>query len=294
MKMPLLRSKLFVPGTRPELFAKAFGGTADAISFDLEDAVPEDAKARARAQVAEFVRDTDMQGSGKRVIVRVNALDSPHFVADVEAFAGLDVDLINLPKCESAQAVIAAAAVLERVEAAAHRAAPVGLLVNVETPKALRLAVSIATAHPRVKGLQLGLGDLFEPFGIDRRDPRNVHAAMFALRMAAAEAGVFCCDAAFAEIDDEEGYRAEAHMARQLGFVGKTCIHPKQVALANAAFTAGPQEIERARRIVAAARLAAKSDCGAVLVDGSMIDAPYLRRAEAIIAAADDIPPKMK
>jgi len=284
---PLIRSKLFLPGSRPELFAKGATGAADALSFDLEDAVPEDAKAVARRQVAEFVQSGAAREAGKLVIVRVNALGTPHFVDDIKALAVPGVDLINLPKCESADEVRAAAAAIAHMESS-DASASAGLLVNIESAKGLRHAAQIAAAHPRVRGLQLGLGDLFEPLGIDRYDSANVHAAMFALRLAAGEAGVWCLDGARADIADEVGYLAEARMARSLGFIGKTCIHPKQVTLANSAFALATDEVEFAQRVVAAAREAAALGRGAFTVDGRMIDAPFLRRAEAILAAAGE------
>ncbi|HEX7915373.1 CoA ester lyase [Rudaea sp.] len=284
---PLIRSKLFLPGSRPELFAKGVAGAADALSFDLEDAVPEEVKAAARRHVAEFVQSDAARGAGKLVIVRVNALGTPHFVDDIKALAVPGVDLINLPKAESADEVRAAAAAIAHMESA-DASALAGLLVNIESAKGLRHASQIAAAHPRVRGLQLGLGDLFEPLGIDRYDPANVHAAMFALRLAAGEAGVWCLDGARADVADETGYLAEARMARSLGFIGKTCIHPKQVALANAAFALAADEVELAMRVVAAAREAAAQGRAAFVVDGRMIDPPFLRRAEAILAAAGE------
>jgi len=284
---PLIRSKLFLPGSRPELFAKGATGAADALSFDLEDAVPEDAKAVARRQVAEFVQSGAAREAGKLVIVRVNALGTPHFVDDIKALAVPGVDLINLPKCESADEVRAAAAAIAHMDSA-DASASAGLLVNIESAKGLRHAAQIAAAHPRVRGLQLGLGDLFEPLGIDRYDSANVHAAMFALRLAAGEAGVWCLDGARADIADEIGYLAEARMARSLGLIGKTCIHPKQVVLANSVFALATDEVEFAQRVVAAAREAAALGRGAFTVDGRMIDAPFLRRAEAILAAAGE------
>ena len=284
---PLLRSKLFLPGSRPELFAKGLASPADALSFDLEDAVPEGAKAIARQRVAEFVQSAAVRAAHKLVIVRVNALGTPHFTDDIRAAVVPGVDLINLPKCESAEEARAAAAAVAHVEAR-DTAAPIGLLVNIESAKGLRLVAQIAGAHPRVRGLQLGLGDLFEPLGIDRRNHSNTRAAMFALRLAAGEAGIYCLDGAFTDLDDEAGYLAEARLARSLGFIGKTCIHPKQVALANAAFAATAEEIEFARRVVVAARDAAAQGRGAFVVDGRMIDAPFLRRAEAILATANE------
>ncbi|MFC5436108.1 HpcH/HpaI aldolase/citrate lyase family protein [Rhodanobacter umsongensis] len=280
-----MRSKLFVPGARPELFAKALAGEADALSFDLEDAVAEARKAEAREAVADFVAGAAVAQAAKLIIVRTNAADSPHFAADLAAIVRPGVTLLNLPKIESAQALLGAIAMIERAERANAVGHPLGLLVTIETPAALAAAARIAGAHPRVAGLQLGLGDLFEPHGIDRADPRNVHAAMFALRMAAAQAGVFAMDGAFAAVDDEAGYREEAHMARRLGFIGKSCIHPRQVALANAAFAASEAELVQARRIVEAAQAAQAQSRGAFVVDGRMIDLPFLKRAQALLAA---------
>jgi len=282
-----MRSKLFVPGARPELFAKALAGDADALSFDLEDSVPETRKAEARADVAEFLRSPAMRAAAKVIVVRLNALDTPHFEADVQAVTQSAVALLNLPKVESAEDIRAAVAVLERVEAASGIDRSIRLLATIETPRGLRRAAEIAGAHPRVAGLQLGLADLFQPFGIDRGDPANVHATLYAMRMAAAEAGVFAWDAAFADLEDAEGFRAEASMARRLGYVGKSCIHPSQVALANEAFQPDVEEIAVARRIVAAAREAGAAGRGAFLVDGRMVDLPFLKRAEAILASVD-------
>ena len=282
-----MRSKLFVPGVRPELFAKALAGEADALSFDLEDSVPEARKDQAREQVAAFVQSPDVLAAHKLIVVRVNALDTPHLSADLAAIARAGVGLVNLPKVESAQDVLAAVAMLEQAEAANGLSQPLRLLANIETPRGLRRAAEIASAHPRVAGLQLGLADLFEPFGIDRRDPVTVHATLYAVRLAAAEAGVFAWDAAFADLADAEGFRAEAEMARRLGYVGKSCIHPKQVALANAAFMPDANEIAAARRIVAAARDAGDAGRGAFVVDGRMVDLPFLKRAQALLASVD-------
>jgi citrate lyase beta subunit len=287
-----MRSKLFVPGSRPELFAKALAGEADAISFDVEDSVPEDSKARARGQIADFLRSSTVRQSvdltGKTMIVRVNALDSPHFEGDLMAFACPQVALLNLPKAESAADIQKAAAALESAERRNGVTRPIGLLINIETPRGLRLAPEIAGAHSRVAGLQLGLADLFETMSADRRSPANVHAAMFQMRMACAESGKFAYDSAYPDVADAEGFRREAEQARQLGYVGKSCVHPKQVALANEVFGAATLDVDTARRIVAAAHDAAQSGRGAFLLDGRMIDLPFVKRAQAVLAAAND------
>lgn len=283
-----MRSKLFVPGIRPELFAKALASAADALSIDLEDSVPESGKAAARAVVGTFLASLEPDRAHPLLIVRCNGHDTPHFEQDLMAVVRRGLTLINLPKCESATEIVDAVAVLERVEAINDVAGPVSILANIETPRGLRNAADIGAAHPRVVGLQLGLGDLFEPLGIERADRVTVHAAMFAVRMAAGEAGVFAIDGAFADVKDLDGYRREAEMSRGIGFIGKSCVHPTQIAIANEVFKPSARQVEAAQRIVDGAHAATARDHGAFLVDGRMIDGPFLRRAEAIVHAARD------
>lgn len=279
-----MRSKLFIPGARPDLFAKALAGEADALSLDLEDSVPPESKADARVAVSEFIGSEAATSAAKAIIVRTNGPDSPWFEDDLKAVARSELALLNLPKIDSAEALLAAVRVLERAEAANNVFAPIRLLVNIETPTALANAAAIAAAHPRVAGLQVGLGDLFEPLGIDRSDPANVHAVLFAVRMAAAQAGVFVLDSAFPDITDADGFTEEACRARRLGYLGKSCIHPSQVALANAAFAATEAELAHARRVVEAAQEARREGRGAFVVDGRMVDLPFLKRAQALLA----------
>jgi citrate lyase beta subunit len=281
-----MRSKLFVPGSRPELFDKAMAGEADAISIDLEDAVVEQRKAEARGIVADWFRARGVVATGKCVIVRVNAMDTPHFEADVAAVVRPGLHVLNLPKPESADAVRAASAAVQRAERANGVTEPVRLLLNIETPRALRVAAELAGADARVMGLQVGLGDLFEPLGIARREIAAVQQVLLTVRMAAGEAGIEAYDGAFADVRDAEGYMAEAQLARRLGLAGKTCIHPSQVALANQAFRPTDEEIAHASKVVEAAADADARGLGAYIVDGRMIDAPFVRRAQAIVAAA--------
>lgn len=284
----MMRSKLFVPGSRPELFAKAFASEADAISFDVEDSVPEAAKERAREAVADFLRSSAARAAGKLVIVRINAPGSRHFEGDLMAFAHPAVALLNLPKGHGAADVRAAAVALERAEKLNGVREPIRLLVNVETARSVRLAAEIADAHPRVAGLQLGLVDLFESLRIDRSDARHAHAVRMAVRLAAGESGRFAYDSAFADVADEAGFRREAVEARGLGFVGKSCVHPQQVRWANEIFRVDELDVTAARRIVAAAKEAYAAGRGAFLLDGRMIDGPSVRRAEALLAGTPD------
>ena len=281
-----MRSKLFVPGSRPEFFAKALAGDADVLAFDLEDAVDERRKDEARAAVAAFLTSDAARASAKVMTVRVNGVETAHFAADIAAMTPTCATLLNVPKVETVEHVRAAVTALEQAESAAARATPVGIFPTIETPRALRCAAEIATAHPRVAGLQLGFADLLEPLGIDRRNAAAIQQLQLALRLAAGEAGIWVYDGAFADTRDDAWYSAEADGARRLGYIGKSCIHPRQVALANAAFQPTADEIAHALRVVAAAREAQQKGIGAYLVDGRMVDGPFARRAADIVAMA--------
>jgi citrate lyase subunit beta/citryl-CoA lyase len=284
-----MRSKLFVPGSRPELFTKALASHADALSFDLEDSVTEDKKDSARVALSAFLREDAAQASTKVLIVRVNALDTPHFDADVKALVQPGLSLLNLPKSERPEDVRTAVLAIEQAERANGVTQPVRLLLNIESPAGLRRAHELAGAHPRVAGLQLGLGDLFEPLNIVRRESAAIRQAMFQVRMAAGEAGVFAYDSVFADIKDEAGFIAEAQLARHLGFLGKSCIHPSQIALANAAFRPSDAEIAHALKVMEAAADAKTRGVGAYVVDGKMIDGPFEQRARAIVRIATEL-----
>ena len=281
-----MRSKLFVPASRPELFQKALAGPADALSFDLEDAVIESRKSEARENLRAFLLSDAALQSKKTIIVRINPGDTIHFQADLNAILLPRVDLLNVPKTNSAQAVRQVVAAMDAVEALNQVQAPIRLLLNIETPQAMRNAHELASSHPRVAGLQLGLGDLFEPLAISRANTAAIDSAMFLLRMAAGEANVFVCDSAFANTADQEGFRAEAQRARDFGFIGKSCIHPSQVMLANEVFRPTDSEIAHALKVVASIEQATARGLGAYVVDGKMIDEPFIRRAQVIVAQA--------
>jgi citrate lyase subunit beta/citryl-CoA lyase len=270
----MMRCKLFVPGSRPELFAKAMASEADALSFDLEDAVDESRKDEAREAVGKFIGS--LKSKDKTIIVRVNGIGTPHFERDVAAISGPNLDLINLPMVESA----------EQVRRSAEVTKDIGLMANIETARGLRRAAEIAGAHPTVRGLQLGFGDLLEPLGIDRYNPAVILQFQLAVRLAAGEAGVFAYDSAMANVKDMEFLKREAEAARKLGYLGKSAIHPSQVAVINAVFRPSDEEIAHSLKVVASARKAAADGVGAWTVDGKMVDAPFVVRAENTLALA--------
>lgn len=280
----MMRSKLFVPGSRPDLFDKALHGPADGLTLDLEDGVAEAEKPHARRRIADLLAALGSR-HGKVMIVRVNHVSHPAFGEDIDAAVSPATDLINLPKLESAAEVQRAAGVIAAAEARQGNSRPIGLLVNVESPRGLRLAHEIAAAHPRIHALQFGLADLFAPLRI-ARTPQALAPVRLAVKMAAAEAGVACYDTVWTDVHDRAGFERDAGDALAMGFLGKSCIHPSQVPIANAVFTPGEKQVAWARKVLAAIDDPANAGRGAFLLDGHMVDEPFFREARATIALA--------
>jgi citrate lyase subunit beta/citryl-CoA lyase len=290
-----MRSKLFVPASRPELFGKALASAADAISFDLEDAVAPQSKPAARVELRQLL-DVNAGGhvltevqerlASKTIIVRVNAVDTGDFAKDMDAVVLSSVDIINLPMVESANEVRQAAQVLHAFEHERGLARPLRILANIESPRGLRLAAEIAASHERVMGLQIGYGDLFSPLGIVSGDLSAMQTVRVMVRMAAGEAGIDAFDGAFVDMSDPGAYRTDSLAARRLGYAGRSCIHPSQIEAANDVFRPSEAELAHARRVVEAARLHLERGTGAFTVDGRLVDGPFIVRAERLVALA--------
>ena len=246
-----MRSKLFVSGSRPDLFAAAVASQADAVSFDLEGAAADELKASARADVAAFLR-TGARADGKLFIVRINAYDSPFCDEDMDAVVREGLDVVNVPKAEDPDQIRVLAERLDHLERERGLPARIGLLATVETPRGVRLAAAIAAADPRVVGLQIGFGDLFEPLGISRAEGGAADAVRLAVRLAAAEAGRPAFDGAYSGADDPDIFRRECEAARRFGLSGKSCMHESQIPAANDVFRGTQGRIARADRVGAA------------------------------------------
>lgn len=289
----MMRSKLFVPGSRPELFEKALSSQADGLSFDLEDAVADDKKSEARDILKQWLQKPAVINSDKVIIVRVNAMDTAYFAEDIQSVVQPGLNIINLPKPANTQAVLDAVLAVEQAERKnginADGKHPIKLLLNIETPSALRTAFELASAHPRVMGLQLGLADLFEPIAISRQEQFAIHYAMMQVKLAAAEAGIEAFDGAFADIKNTAGFISEAQFAANIGFTGKSCIHPSQIELTNQAFRPSQAAITHALKVLEAARQAHAQGIGAYVVDGKMIDPPFFKSAQALVAQAKSL-----
>lgn len=284
-----MRSKLFVPASRPELFAKAARSAADAISFDLEDAVEESRKDSARTTLAEYLPQVRTWSPQKLLIVRVNAFHTAHFDADLAHIAGPALDMVNIPKVECADTLIEVAKKLDELESRRGMRRAIGILANIETARGLENAGQIARAHPRVAGLQIGYGDLFSSMGIASGEPSATQHVRVMVRMAAGTANVAAYDGAYVDIANPEGFRADAVRAQALGFAGKSCIHPSQIELANAVFRPSEAEVRHALRVLEAAERATADGVGAFVVDGRLVDEPFIARAKAVAALAREL-----
>lgn len=274
-----MRSKLFVPASREDLFSKAFSTSADGICFDLEDGVKPQMRAKARSQLRHFLCQM-VDPKGKKIIVRINQWGSKDSMLDLDAIILPGVNIINLPKVDSTQQIKALSEVLTYIEQQRHITQPIAILATIETEKGLRLAQQIIGASPRLIGLQLGFADLLEPLGILAVDQQVRQHIRLVLRLAVAEYNLAVWDSAWPDIQDKAGFIADAQCARLLGFSGKSCIHPSQIQPVNQIFCPTEDEIMRAERIISAAK---KSDQGVTMLDGQMIDLPYIRRATMLL-----------
>lgn len=263
---------------------KAMAGAADALSFDLEDAVPEAEKAAARSMVATFLDG----GSGrtKELIVRVNALATGLLFDDVLAVASPNLDVVNVPKVEAPRDLHVADELLRHIERSRGIAeGTIKLIPTLETPPGLRRALDIARASTRVTAIQLGTGDLSTATGIEPATAR-LGPVRLMLVLAAAEAGVDALDSAFTGIARLDAFEADAIESKGLGFRGKSCIHPSQVPIANRVFAPTKAELEDARALVDAYEEAVKRGVGAISHRGMLVDAPIAQAALRLLEAA--------
>jgi citrate lyase beta subunit len=271
----LMRSLLFVPGDRPDRFAKAEAAGADGVAFDLEDAVAPAKKAGARAAVLAHLAGAS--GAACARVVRINPVATVLGLADLHALqeSGAPFDALMLPKVEDP-------AELRLVWSWLAEGRPtLRLIALIETAKAIELAPAIA-AGSALGALAFGGADLAADLGAALAWDSLAYQRG-RLVTAAAAAGIAALDVPHLDIADRDALARECESARRMGFTGKIAIHPSQAAPINAAFTPTPDETERARRIVAASRAA---QGGVATVDGRMIDAPVVRAAERVLALA--------
>lgn len=273
-----------MPGANARALEKAKTLPADGLIFDLEDAVAPDAKTAARAQVCDAVRQG---GYGWREIaIRVNGLDTPWGADDVKAACNTGANAILLPKAENAAMVVA----LERLMQEGGAADDMAIWCMVETPNGVLRAAEIAAATPRLKVLVLGTSDLTKDLHARHRPDRLPMLTSLSLCLLAARAhGRIILDGVHLDLDDTAGFDAACQQGADLGFDGKTLIHPKQIESCNRLFAPSPDDVTAAGKIVTAFKEAQAAGQGVVLVDGKLIENLHVEAAERTLALAEAI-----
>ncbi len=278
------RSVLYMPGSNARALEKGRGLAADALILDLEDAVAPDAKALARTQIVEAVK---AGGYGRReIIVRINPLESPWGHEDLAAVAASGADAILLPKVESAAMVHD----LEMQMVGAGAPESMGIMCMMETPLGMLHAESVAGASKRVSCLVMGTSDLVKELQASHTDARLPVLTSLGLCLLAARAfGLAIVDGVHLDLADDDGFAEACVQGLELGFDGKTLIHPKTIAKANEVFAPSDEEVAFSKRIIAAHAEAAAQGKGVVVVDGKLIENLHVENAKRLVALAEAI-----
>ena len=271
------RSVLYIPGSKERALEKAKTLPVDAIIFDLEDAVAVEEKVNARATLAAALA---AGGYGNRMrIVRINGLDTQWGTDDAQAVAAMDCDAVLLPKVESAA----------QVQALATLVGDKPIWAMMETPRGMLNAAEIA-AHPRMAGFVMGTNDLAKELQSRFRPDRLAMLGSLSLCLLAARAeGLVIVDGVYNAFKDEEGLARECEQGRDMGFDGKTLIHPAQVAVCNEAFAPSESEVDLARRQIAAFEETEANGGGVAVVDGRIVENLHVVTAKQILAKAEAI-----
>jgi len=273
-----------MPGSNPRALERGRSLPADGLILDLEDAVASDAKQSARA----IVRAALAEGgySALELILRVNSLDTPWGHADFTAAATMLIDAVLLPKVESAERVRLSLSLLNAL------GAPEGLRLwcMLETPLGILYAREIAAASPRLCAFVLGTSDLAKDLhAVSTRDRLPLLTSAGLAIPAARAHGQAILDGVHLDLSDDEGFAASYRQGRELGFDGKTLIHPKQIAAANTAFAPSAEEVEWSRRVIATHAEAVAAGKGVVLLDGRLIENLHVENARRILVLAEEI-----
>ena len=288
--MQPIRSAVFVPGNRASMLERARSFDADVIMVDLEDSVPPGEKVVARDLAREWVPALQA-GSGRRVMVRLNSLDTGLVRGELEAVVSPALYGVSIGKVESARDVRTLDGLLAALEPAAGvDVGSLRIIPWIETARAVWDARGIALASPRVAAIAFGAEDFTNDMGIERSDSGDEVAVPRAwVPVAARAAQVGALDSPFVRFRDPDALSDDARAARRMGYTGKFAIHPAQLAIINETFSPSAAEIEYARRVVEAWDAAEAAGRGSLALDGRMVDVPVVKRAQNLLALADAI-----
>ena len=285
----MIRSMLFLPGNNPNMLINGSVLGADAVIFDLEDAVSPAEKDAARVLVRNTLRYRDFTGCQR--IVRINSTDTAYWKADLDAILPEKPELILLPKTGTAQdALTADAYITELEEKLGLPANSVGLMPLIETALGVENAYAIASSCKRIHALFLGAEDLTADLRCKRtKEGREIEYARTRLVVAARAADVEVYDTPFTDVNDDEGIWTDAELAKALGFTGKAAISPRHLEAINQTFTPTLAEIDYAYEVLEAIAMAKAQGKGAIALRGKMIDAPIVARAQRTIEMAEQL-----
>ena len=281
----LRRTMMFVPGANAAMLRDAPLYGADSIMFDLEDAVSLKEKDSARVLVDSALKTFDY--GNIEIVVRINALDAGG-AEDIEAMVLAGVDVIRLPKTETAQDIIDVEAVITEVEQ--QNDIPVGttkMMAAIESAEGVLNAPAIAKSSTRLIGIALGAEDYVTNMKTRRHpDGQELFFARSMILHAARAAGIAAIDTVYSDVDNTEGFEAEVRLIKQLGFDGKSVINPRQIPLVNTIYAPTEKEIQNAKEVIWGIREAEAKGSGVISVNGKMVDKPIVERAERVIALA--------
>jgi citrate lyase subunit beta / citryl-CoA lyase len=282
----LRRTMMFLPASNPSMVKDAYIYGADSIMFDLEDAVAVTEKDSARFLVYNALKTIDYGNA--ELVVRVNGLDTPFGRDDIEAVVRAGVHVVRLPKTERKEDIHAVEAVIEEVERKCGReVGSTKMMAAIESPIGVINAYEIATASKRLIAIAIGAEDYVTNMKT-KRYPNGMEllGARSQIIIAARAAGIYAIDTVYTEVDNEEGFRNEVELIKQLGFDGKSVINPRQIKPVHEIYTPTPAEIKKSIAVVNAAKEAEQNGLGVISLNGKMIDKPIVDRAERVLQLA--------
>ena len=281
----LRRTMMFIPGNNPSMMQDAYIYHPDSIMLDLEDSLTMAEKDAARMLVHNALKTIDY-GNIERV-VRINPLNTPYGKKDVEAVVKGGVDVIRMPKTETADEVREVEAEIERVEKELGCVGRTQIMAAIESALGIVNAYDIATASKRMMGIALGAEDYSANLKTQRtKEGTELQLARETIVVAARAAGIDALDTVFSNLNDMEAFRNEVELIKRMGFDGKSIINPRQIEIINEVFAPKEKDIEKARTILAAIKEAAEKGSGVIAVNGKMVDRPVVIRAQRTIDLA--------
>lgn len=286
IKNRLRRTMMFVPGNNPAMIKDAGIYGADSIMLDLEDSVSLTEKDAARLLVYEAIKTVDFGGS--EVVVRINGQDTPFYQEDVKAMVKAGVDVIRLPKTESADMIKKLIADMEKAEEEyGIEKGSIGVMAAIESAKGVLNAPSIATSTDLMMGMALSGEDYTSDMHTHRYpDGREMEFARNMVLHSCRVAGIYAFDSVFSNMKDTEGFYRETNYIHQLGFDGKSLVNPRQIPMVNKVFNPTKEEIENAKNVQNAIREARAKGSGVISMNGKMVDKPIVDKANRVLETA--------